>query len=348
MSGPHVLVARLDSMGDVLICGPAVRAVAARAGRVTMLVSSRGAPAAELLPGVDDIIGWDCPWITVPAPPVDADDLVRMQDAIRAAAVDEALVLTSFHQSALPTALMLQQAGVRHIAAISEHYPGNLLSSRLAEPPDAPEPVRMLSAAAAAGYPLPADDDGRLAVEIPEPAPQWLPGEGYVVVHPGTDAPARAYPLPSWQRLVEQLTGAGQTVVVTGAPADAPLGAALVQSARPPGRALDLTGQTDVAALAAVLARADVVVAANTGPAHLAAAVGTPVVSLFAPVVPAVRWAPYGVPTIVLGDQKAACAGSRAAQCPVPGHPCLAGVAPESVVAAVEQLRPALVSGVRR
>jgi ADP-heptose:LPS heptosyltransferase len=347
MSGPHVLVVRLDSMGDVLICGPAVRAVAARAGRVTMLVSSRGAAAAELLPGVDDIVVWDCPWITVPAPPVDPDDLARLQDTIRATAVDEALVLTSFHQSALPTALMLQQAGVRRIAAISEHYPGTLLSSRLAEPPDAPEPVRMLSAAAAAGYRLPADDDGRLAVEIAEPAPPGLPDDGYVVVHPGTDAPARAYPLPSWQRVVEELTSAGQAVVLTGGPAEAPIGAALARSAQPPGRALDLTGRTDVAALAALLAGADVVICANTGPAHLAAAVGVPVVSLFAPVVPAVRWAPYGVPTIVLGDQHAACAGSRAAQCPVPGHPCLAGVAPESVVAAVEQLRPALVAGVR-
>jgi ADP-heptose:LPS heptosyltransferase len=347
MSGPHVLVVRLDSMGDVLICGPAARAVAARAGRVTMLVSSRGAAAAELLPGVDDIVVWDCPWITVPAPPVDPDDLARLQDTIRAAAVDEALVLTSFHQSALPTALMLQQAGVRRIAAISEHYPGTLLSSRLTEPPDAPEPVRMLSAAAAAGYRLPADDDGRLAVKIAEPVPPWLPDDEYVVVHPGTDAPARSYPLPSWQRVVEQLTSAGQTVVVTGGPAEAPLGAALARSARSSGRALDLTGRTDVAALAALLAGAEVVICANTGPAHLAAAVGVPVVSLFAPVVPAVRWAPYGVPTIVLGDQHAACAGSRAAQCPVPGHPCLAGVAPESVVAAVEQLRPALVSGLR-
>jgi ADP-heptose:LPS heptosyltransferase len=62
----------------------------------------------------------------------------------------------------------------------------------------------------------------------------------------------------------------------------------------------------------------------NTGPAHLAAAVGTPVVSLFAPVVPAARWAPYGVPGVILGDQCAACRDTRARTCPIPGHPCLA------------------------
>ena len=78
--------------------------------------------------------------------------------------------------------------------------------------------------------------------------------------------------------------------------------------------------------------------AGNTGPAHLAAAVGTPVVSLFAPVVPAVRWAPLRRPLVVLGDQAAACAGTRARACPVAGHPCLAGVAPAAVVAAAERL----------
>jgi ADP-heptose:LPS heptosyltransferase len=85
-----------------------------------------------------------------------------------------------------------------------------------------------------------------------------------------------------------------------------------------------------------------VVVAPNTGTAHLAAAVGTPVVSLFAPVVPAERWAPYGVPTVLLGDQHAPCARSRARSCPVPGHPCLDQIEPGSVVAAVAALTPAL------
>jgi hypothetical protein len=63
------------------------------------------------------------------------------------------------------------------------------------------------------------------------------------------------------------------------------------------------------------------------------------VVSLFAPVVPAARWAPFGVPSAVLGDQGAPCAGSRARRCPVPGHPCLDTVDPREVAAAVAALR---------
>jgi ADP-heptose:LPS heptosyltransferase len=101
----------------------------------------------------------------------------------------------------------------------------------------------------------------------------------------------------------------------------------------------DLGGRTSLARLAAVLAGADAVLVANTGVAHLAAAVGTPVVSLFAPVVPAARWAPYGVPVTLLGDQHAPCRDSRAVRCPVPGHPCLTGVSAEAACRALDELR---------
>jgi ADP-heptose:LPS heptosyltransferase len=104
--------------------------------------------------------------------------------------------------------------------------------------------------------------------------------------------------------------------------------------------ALDLGGRTSLAELAEVLAGAEAVVVGNTGPAHLAAAVGTPVVSLFAPVVPAASWRPWEVPHVLLGDQHAPCAGTRARICPVPGHPCLESVSVDDVVAAVNELAP--------
>ena len=89
-----------------------------------------------------------------------------------------------------------------------------------------------------------------------------------------------------------------------------------------------------------MLDRASCVVVGNTGPAHLAAAVGTPVVSLFSPVVPAERWRPWQVPHVLLGDQSAACALTRARTCPVGGHPCLESVRTADAVAAVRSLAP--------
>jgi ADP-heptose:LPS heptosyltransferase len=99
----------------------------------------------------------------------------------------------------------------------------------------------------------------------------------------------------------------------------------------------DLGGRTDFAGLAGVIAGADAIVVGNTGPAHLAAAVGTPVVSLFAPTVPAVRWRPWRVPHELLYVD-VPCAGCRARVCPVAGHPCLSGVEVPEVVAAVARV----------
>src|SRR5205823_12328408 len=87
-------------------------------------------------------------------------------------------------------------------------------------------------------------------------------------------------------------------------------------------------------------AGADVVGVGNTGPAHLAAAVGDPVVSLFAPSVPEVRWRPWQTQLVLLGDQSLPCAGCRARDCPAPGHPCLSCVGPADVVDAVCTLSP--------
>jgi ADP-heptose:LPS heptosyltransferase len=133
--------------------------------------------------------------------------------------------------------------------------------------------------------------------------------------------------------LVAALVEAGHRVLVTGGPGECDLTA---QTAAAGGT--DLGGATDLAGLAAVLAGAGCVVVGNTGPAHLAAAVRTPVVSLFSPVVPAERWRPWQVPHVLLGDQHAACALTRAKDCPVAGHPCLDRVPVGDAVAAVELL----------
>ncbi|MCP2243800.1 ADP-heptose:LPS heptosyltransferase [Lentzea aerocolonigenes] len=321
-------MARLDSDGDVLLAGPAVRAAAA-AGEVVFLCGPGGVHAAELLPGVTRIVEWECPWIANPAPevrPFDVEAVTALLHGIRA---DVALILTSFHQSPLPLALILRLAGVPKIVARSTDYPGSLLDVRVTGDPDVPEAQRALEVAHAAGFALPDGDDGRLAVVDP---PRTDLSHPYVVVHPGASAPARTWSPDRWAKAVVALTAAGSRVVVTGGPAEAGLTEHVAGAC-----GTDLGGRTSFRELAGILAGADAVVVGNTGPAHLAAAVGTPVVSLFAPVVPAVRWAPHGK-HVLLGDQNAPCRGTRARECPVPGHPCLDLVDPADVVAAVAEV----------
>jgi ADP-heptose:LPS heptosyltransferase len=325
----RTLAVRLDSLGDVLVTGPAVRALAAGSDHLALLCGPRGRAAAELLPGVDEILCRSAPWIDPEPEPVQRDDIEDLVDLVAAGRYDRAVVFTSFHQSSLPTALVLRMAGVPWVGAISDDYPGSLLDVRHRAPDDRPEPERALSLARACGAELPTGDNGRLALR-PGAVSAPTTGGPYVVLHPGTSVPARAWPAEGYREVCRSLAAGGVRVLVTGAPDECGLTAYVAGDS-----GQDLGGCTDLGELAGILAGAEAVVVGNTGPAHLAAAVGTPVVSLFAPTVPAARWAPYGVPVALLGVQQAPCRGTRATTCPVPGHPCLTSVAPDDVVTAV-------------
>jgi heptosyltransferase III len=329
----RTLAVRLDSDGDVLLTGPALRALAAGGTRLDLLVSPAGEQAAHLLPGPHEVIVFDAPWSGYRPPPLDPAAVADLVERLRRNGYDRAVVFTSFHQSPLPMALLARLAGIPYIAAMSEDYPGSLLDLRHRRVARH-EVEAVLELAAATGARLPAGDDGRLAV-LPPPGDvsAAVPVDPFVVVHPGASVPSRALRAGHARRIVAALLQDGWGVAVTGGAAEADLG----RQATAPG-AVDLSGRTSLAQLAAVLRRAECLVAGNTGPAHLAAAVGTPVVSLFSPVVPVERWQPYGVASIVLGDQEAACRNTRARECPIPGHPCLGEITPAQVVSAVEAL----------
>ena len=339
-----VLAVRLDSAGDVLLMGPAVRALARDADVVDLLVSPRGAEAAALLPGVDEVVEFDAPWAGVPAASFDTTAVNMLVERIAGRGYEEAVVFTSYHQSPLPMALLLRLAGVRVVVADCDDYPGSLLDVRHRRSGDGTdddgsasgghEVAAALGLAAAAGHRLPRSDDARLRLREPlPPAPPGLPAQPYVVVHPGAAASARGIPAAQARSMASALADQGWAIVVTGGPGERQVAK---EVASPHG--CNLAGRTTLAELATVLRGAEALVVGNTGPAHLAAAVGTPVVSLFAPVVPAVRWEPWKVPCVLLGDQQARCAGTRARTCPVPGHPCLADVGAAEVVAAVQAL----------
>lgn len=330
------VVARLDSAGDVLITGPAVRAVAAGHDRVTMLVGPRGRAAAELLAGVDEILEWQAPWVDFDAPELTASHAEALVKQLHDIGPARMYIFTSFHQSPLPLALLARMAGVPWVGAICVDYPGTLLDLRHHVADGIPEPERALSLAEAAGCRLPPGDDGALRIRavpaLPAPLAERVGTGPYVVFHPGAAVPARRPSRDRGEAMVAALAGAGYRVVVTGGPDESELTAAVAADA-----AVDLGGRTSFAELAAVFSAARVVVVPNTGPAHLAAAVGTPVVSLFAPVVPAAQWRPYSPRVRVLGDQSAPCRASRARVCPVAGHPCLDGITDAELLDAVRE-----------
>jgi ADP-heptose:LPS heptosyltransferase len=332
----RVLACRLDNIGDVVLTGPAVRAMA-RHARVVMLASPSGAQAARLLPGVSEVVEFDAPWVGYRPARVDGAQVEALLDRVRRLEIDEAVIFTSFHQSSLPLALMLRLAGITRITAISEDYPGSLLDVRCSYRPELHEVEQNVEVASAAGFaPDPSDDLG-LRVLAPSTATgvDDLPSR-YVVVHPGASVAARALPAKLAQAVCRSLAVDGRHVIVTGGRDEAPMAACIVDGSGPAVRSL--AGSLTLDGLCSVLARAEAVVVGNTGPAHLAAAVGTPVVELFAPVVDPVRWRPWGVPHRLLGDFTVPCAGCRARTCPRPEQICIGDVGAADVVAAVREL----------
>ncbi len=352
MTGPRILAVRLDSDGDVLMTGPAIAALrhgpdGVEASRVDLLAAPPGAGAARLLPGVDEVLVADVPWSGYHPPAPDAEPLLALVETVRAGRYDEVVVFTSYHQSAMPMALIARLAGVPRVVAATDDYPGSLLDVRHRRPgnPDGTggehEVVASLGLVVTSGRTIPADPRMALRHPLPELPADLLAELGddlaagrVVVVHPGASVPARAPDPAVAAAAVAALDAEGWRVVVTGGPGEVDL-TARVSAGRP--RVVDAAGRTSFGQLATLLEAAAVVLVGNTGPAHLAAAVGTPVASWFSAVMPVERWVPFGVPVVVLGDLSAPCRLTRAQVCPVAGHPCL-DVAPQKVLDAVEAL----------
>jgi len=129
-------------------------------------------------------------------------------------------------------------------------------------------------------------EDRDLDVEV-EPDRSF---DGATVVHPGAASAARRWPVERWAAVARAERDAGRRVVVTGSSAEEPSAGRVADLAGLPASSL-LAGRTDVAALASVVAAADVVLCGDTGVAHLATATRTPSVILFGPTPPS-TWGP--------------------------------------------------------
>jgi lipopolysaccharide heptosyltransferase II len=341
----RILAVRLDSMGDVLMTGPALRALASRGARVALLTSPAGAEAARLLPDLDDVIVYDAPWMKATALRSGPAPESAMIAKLRRGAFDGAVIFTVYSQSPLPAALLCHLAGIRLRAAHCRENPYQLLSDWIREP----EPVeierheveRQLALVRELGL-VPTDD--ALRVNVPDEADarvQRLLAEielderrPWVVLHPGATAPSRRYPVDRYATVLRELTDEhGWQAVIAGGPEDAAMADRLVS--RLHGRAATLAGRLELGELAALLSRAPLFIGNNSGPAHLAAAVGTPLVVLYALTNP--QHTPWGVPSRVLSHD-VPCRNCHSSVCRVGHHLCLRGIEPTEVVAAAPEL----------
>jgi len=168
------------------------------------------------------------------------------------------------------------------------------------------------------------------------------PGQRLVALHAGArNGQAKRWPLPAWARLADRLQDADEDVaiILIGGPADKPLAQAVLRRMKQPARAIDLTGTTSLPELAALLAICAVVVTGDSGPLHIAEAVGTRIVALHGPTDPA-QSGPCGPDAIVLRHPVHCmpCYDSRAmAECRYGNPLCMKGITPADVLAATRR-----------
>ena len=157
---------------------------------------------------------------------------------------------------------------------------------------------------------------------------------GFAAYAPGaTYGPTKQWPAGAFARLAVEVEARwGLRPVFVGGPAERVLTASL--AARTGG--LDLAGRTDLPTLVAVLARAALFVGNDSGPMHVAAAVGTPTVGVFGSTSP-VWTAPRGPWVRVVGPAPVACSPCFRADCPF-GLECLVDLHPGVVLGAVESI----------
>jgi lipopolysaccharide heptosyltransferase II len=333
---------RLDNLGDVLLMTPAIRAVRAALpdAELTLLASPVGAQVGHLNPDLDDVIVYQAPWMDPwHQLPQDSAREQAMIETLRAQHFEGAIIFTSFRQSALPAAYLCYLADIPWRAAASVDGPGSLLTTRHKHPERMMHEVeRALDLVTALGF-LPAERD--LVLRVPDAARQALArtldrptSRPLAVIHPGCSMPARTYPWEMYADIADRLVEQGMTVALTGAASERDL-VARVQ-ARMRREALALAGVLPFDQFCALIQAAAVTITNNTGPMHIAAAVKTPVVALFALTNPPEQWGPWLVPHRQLYHD-VPCRLCYSRVCPY-GHECLRLVTPDMVVAAVNEL----------
>lgn len=343
LEAKNILVVRMDNIGDVIMLGPALRAIKETSphARITLLASPSGSMAASLLPWIDDVLIWRATWQDVggrfPCDPQREQELITL---LAAQHFDAALIFTSFSQTPHAPAYACYLAGIPLRAGESKEFGGSVLSTELkGAPDDMHQTERNLRLVEHLGFTV---RDRNLAVfisdEVRNQANSLLIQQGidsehpFVLLHPGASAKARRYPIEHFAAVATLLIQYGRPVLVTASEREG----ALVEEMRPlaPG-AHYLLAKTTLEEYAALIERAALVICNDTLPMHLADALRIPEVVLFSGTDQEEAWRPRATLAHLL-RRPTPCHPCYLFECPL-GLPCL-DIPPSEVVAAAEFL----------
>jgi lipopolysaccharide heptosyltransferase II len=342
----NILCIRLDSMGDVLMTSPAIRAIkeSIAGSRITLLASPSGARAAPLIPEIDEVMIFDAPWMKAAALRSQRQVDFEMIERLRRSGFDGAVIFTVFSQNPLPAAYLCLLAEIPLRLAYCRENPYQLLTNWVKETePDLTirhEVQRQLDLAGQIGcrteytniqISVHAADQLSVKKKLAEAGVNL--DRPWIVIHPGATAPSRRYEPEGFAQAAEVLSELeGWQVVLSGDASELNLVAGIKEHAR---RTFSLAGKLSLGEMAALIQGADLLISNNSGPVHIAAGVGTPVVDLYALTNP--QHTPWQVPNRVL-NQDVPCKYCYKSVCPMQHHHCLTLVTPEQVVQAANDL----------
>ena len=300
----RVLVVRLGAMGDVLHAMPAVAALRTRLPECHLgwVIEPRWAPLLQTdaaaaartpaMPLVDVVhTAHARGWARRPASPATWSAMRTLRDELRAQRYDLVIDL----QGAVRSALIGRASGARLVGeAAPRERPARWFFQRRVTTHGVhviEQAAEVVSAATGLPLtpllpPLPVSEaaEARIAAILPDSQP-------LVLLHPGAGWGAKRWPAQRYGAVAAALAAQGYAVVVNRAPGEESLAADVVRSSG--GCAMDVA--TDMAELIAMTRRSALTIGGDTGPLHLACALGKPVVGIFGPTDPA-RNGPYGVP----------------------------------------------------
>jgi lipopolysaccharide heptosyltransferase I len=340
----RILIVKPSSLGDVIHALPVAVALkeAFPAAKVDWVVSRAYAELVAAQPCVDDVLLFDRGRWGGRGFWRNRREWWQLVGALRSANYDVAIDLQGLARSALLT--RASGAAVRLGLARAREF-GRLGYTVTVTPrePEAHAVERYLQVLRALGVAPPAEP--RFALSIPEEARQRVESElarelvteSILCVAPGARWETKRWPAERFaeaaRRLAEEAPpGRGVRIIVVGTEEDRPLAQGIC--ARVGEQALDWTGRTSLVELAALLHRSALLLTNDSGPMHLAAALGTPVVAVFGPTNPG-RTGPYQAPgkhphpptqrgPVEEGRGEGAVAGARAVvvRSAVPCGPC--------------------------
>jgi lipopolysaccharide heptosyltransferase I len=300
----RVLILRTSALGDVVHALPVLTALRRHlpAARLGWVVEEAMAPLLAGHPDLDELlVARFRAWRHRPLAPRTAREVFAFTAALRRFDADVALELMGNHKGGL----IAVAAGARRRIGLARSHrrePSSALwiNEPVTPPAGAHAVDRALAVAAALGLPpAPADFGGaKLFAHEPPAVAAALAAAGagdapFVLVHPGAGWRNKEYPAERWGEVARRLRdAAGLPTLVTVAPGEEGLAAATVAAG---GEAARAVAAPDLATLAGLLRRARLVLGGDTGPLHLAHALGTPALALFGPTDPA-RNGLYGAP----------------------------------------------------